>query len=175
MITRLRRKEWIANLVSPTVFFLDNICVITLLVMKDCNWLLTLIEGRRWRLFFFFLRELISLVREVTQFKSAALTAAKQKWTVKVCFHLFLPHLFSSFWWHLFLDLTHFSPPKRVGVKGPRSLQKKMKKMSLAGFFFFLHQKHCKCVCASFACVETAFEEDADRLSQVNSMSLRLF
>lgn len=103
--------------------------------------------------FFFFLRELISLVREVTQFKSVALTAAKQKWTVKVCFHLFLPHLFSSFWWHLFLDLTHFSPPKRVGVKGPRSLQKKMKKNVTCWIFFFFFTPETLQMCVCFICM----------------------
>ena len=43
----------ISNLVNPTVSFPDNICVITLWVMKDCNWLLTLIEGRRCGFFCF--------------------------------------------------------------------------------------------------------------------------
>ena len=104
-------------------------------------------------------------MREVAQFKYAALTAAKQKWTVKECFHLFLPHLFSSFWWHFFLDLTHlkWAHQRKSGGRGAREPSKEKEKNVTFRIFFFTPETLQTVVCFICMCLSGIWGRGRDR------------
>lgn len=158
MITRLRKKEWIANLVSPTVSFLDNICVIALWVMKDCNWLLTLIEGRRCGWFFFFLRELISLVREVT-IQICRTHSCKAEVN---CQRVFSSHSSPPVFFLLMTSFPRFNTFKMGPPKKERGAFKRKRKNVTFRIFY---TRNTVIVCFICMCLSSIWGRCRDRLS----------
>lgn len=144
-----------SNLVNPTVSFPDNICVITLWVMKDCNWLLTLIEGRRCGLFLF-LRELMSLEREGG---STIQICGSHSCKTEVTYQRVFSSLSSP---PVFLLLMTFFPrfntfemgpqKKESGGRGSQGAFKRERKNVTFRIFFF-NTRNTANSCVSFACV----------------------